>query len=353
MSQTYHIIGLMSGTSCDGLDIAYSTFTYTDEWSFEIKKANTVSFPIDLEDRLKTAHLMSGLDLHLLDVEFGKWMGYQVKSFISNHQIKVDAIASHGHTIFHQPKHQLTLQIGNAWALHVACGTPVINDFRMLDVQLGGQGAPLVPIGDQMLFPSYAFCLNLGGIANISMDIDDKRKAFDICPFNLLLNHYANKLDLPYDDGGKIARSGTLIPGLLAELNELPYYQNQEAKSLGREDLEIYFEILAQFEQYKIEDKLHTLVAHYVYQVKKSIATPSGHMLVTGGGAFNKYFMETLRNAFEGQIHISDAKPILINFKEALLFAFLGVLRLRNEANCLASVTGAIRDNCGGMIVGM
>ncbi|MCH7407802.1 anhydro-N-acetylmuramic acid kinase [Belliella sp. DSM 111904] len=353
MSQTYHIIGLMSGTSCDGLDIAYCRFDHNDGWGFQILEADTVTFPMDLEVKLKRAHLMSGLDLHLLDVEFGKWMGDQVKTFINLHQIQVDAIASHGHTIFHQPQQKLTLQIGNAWALHVASDKPVINDFRMLDVQLGGQGAPLVPIGDQLLFPSFSYCLNLGGIANISMDIDGRRKAFDICPFNILLNHYANQLNLPYDNGGEIAKSGIIIPEILAELNALPYYRQKDAKSLGREDLDIYFEILDRNEQNKVEDKLHTLVTHYVFQVKKSISNYTGNMLITGGGAYNEYFIETLRKAFEGQIHIPDAEPTIINFKEALLFAFLGVLRLRNETNCLASVTGANKDSCGGMVIGM
>jgi len=243
-SQTYHIIGLMSGTSGDGLDIAYCQFSKSSTWNFKIVEAETIPFSENLEKDLVNSHLLSSLDLNILDVAFGRWMGEVTKDFITRHGINVQAIASHGHTVFHQPSKGLSLQIGNGWAMHAASGLPVVNDFRMLDVQLGGQGAPLVPIGDALLFDEFGYCINLGGIANISMEIAGQRKAFDICPFNLLLNHYAQTLGQPFDKGGQLARSGKIIPGMLDRLNALPYYSIKGAKSLGREDLQEYFNII-------------------------------------------------------------------------------------------------------------
>jgi anhydro-N-acetylmuramic acid kinase len=352
-SKTYKIIGLMSGTSGDGLDIAYCRFTKSNEWDFEILEAETIPFPKQLEKELFNSHLMSGLDLSILDVAFGKWMGEVTKSFVEKHKIEVQAIASHGHTVFHQPQKGLSLQIGNGWAMHVTAGIPVINDFRMLDVQLGGQGAPLVPIGDALLFSEFDYCINLGGIANISMDSAGQRKAFDICPFNLLLNHYSKHQGLPFDEGGKLARSGKIIPIMLEKLNDLPYYRLEGAKSLGREDLASFFEIMESVKDTGANDKLRTIIAHAVIQIQKTISKGEGKLLLTGGGAFNTFFVEELKMTLGENIVIPQADASLINFKEALIFAFLGVLRLRNENNCLASVTGATKDSCGGMMYGV
>ncbi|MCH7414042.1 anhydro-N-acetylmuramic acid kinase [Belliella sp. R4-6] len=353
MSQQYHLIGLMSGTSGDGLDIAYCKFTKSAEWKFEILESETIPFPEKLEKELFNSHLMSSLELNVLDVGFGKWMGEVTKTFVSKHQLEVQAIASHGHTVFHQPQKGLSLQIGNGWAMHVASGLPVINDFRMLDVQLGGQGAPLVPIGDKLLFRDFDYCINLGGIANISMEEGDQMKAFDICPFNLLLNHYAKTLNMPYDKGGNIARSGKIASEILRKLNAHPYYNIKGAKSLGREDLDGFFEILESDDAVDTKDKLRTIIAHTVQQIKLVIPISKGKILLTGGGAFNTFFVEELKNELGTEILIPESDPDLINFKEAMIFAFLGVLRLRNENNCLASVTGASNDSCGGMIFGL
>lgn len=352
---TYKVIGLMSGTSGDGLDIAYCEFEKGDKWTFAIKASETVPFPKKLGKKLKKSHLMKGYKLSLLDLEFGHWMGEQVAIFVKNHNLEVEAVASHGHTVFHQPSKKLSLQIGNGWALHAACGIPVINDFRMLDVQLGGQGAPLVPIGDKLLFGEFDYCVNLGGIANISMESDGKRIAFDICPFNLLLNHFAEACGKSYDKNGKFARKGKLLKKELKQLNNLPYYQIKGAKSLGREDLEGYLKILDGSEEHKPENILHTLVVHFVQQIQKTLIPVSGEktkVLVTGGGAFNIFFMERLGASLDPNIEMIQADPLLINFKEALVFAFLGVLKLRGENNSLATVTGASRDNIGGLIHG-
>jgi anhydro-N-acetylmuramic acid kinase len=352
---TYKVIGLMSGTSGDGLDIAYCEFENGHPWTYQVKASETIPFPKKLGKKLMKSHQLKGHKLSLLDVQFGQWMGEEVSIFIQKHQLEVEAVASHGHTVFHQPSKKLSIQIGNGWALHVACGIPVINDFRMLDVQLGGQGAPLVPIGDKMLFPDFDYCINLGGIANISMESEGKRIAFDICPFNLLLNHFAEACGKPYDKDGKLARKGKLLKKELKQLNQLPYYQIHGAKSLGREDLKGYLKILDGNEEHKPENILHTLVIHYVEQINKILIPVLGNktkVLVTGGGTFNTFFIEKLVETIATDIEVVQADPLLINYKEALVFAFLAVLKIRGESNSLASVTGASRDNCGGVVYG-
>jgi anhydro-N-acetylmuramic acid kinase len=352
----YRMIGLMSGTSGDGLDIAYCEFNKNEAWHFQIKAAETVAFPTKLHKKLMKSHRLNGLNLALLDVRFGNWMGEKVKAFVEKHQLSPNAVASHGHTVFHQPDKGLSLQIGNGWALHQASGLPVVNDFRMADIQLGGQGAPLVPIGDKLLFSEYDYCINLGGIANISMEQDGRRVAFDICPFNLLLNHFAAACGKPYDKGGKLAEEGSLLKEQLEKLNKLPYYQKAGAKSLGREDLNQYLQILEMREEEAPENVLHTLVYHYVQQIKAVMPELQGKkakVLVTGGGAFNTYFMHQFKNDLGENFQVADPDSVLIGFKEALIFAFLGTLRLQGEVNSLSSVTGARKDSSGGMIFGL
>src|SRR5690554_2087896 len=267
----YKMIGLMSGTSGDGLDITYCEFTKEESWSFQIIKSETTPFPPSLEESLKLAHRFAGEELAHLDILFGKWMGQRVRSFCEDNGFSPDAVDSHGHTVFHQPDNGLTLQIGNGWALHHASGLPVINDFRSLDVMLGGQGAPLVPIGDRLLFGEYDFCLNLGGIANISMETSNGRKASDICPFNLLLNRYAQRKGLRYDDQGKLAEQGMLIPDLFERLENLSLYREDKGKSLGREDIEAtYLPLLNSYSTHP-EDVLSTLVEHFSSRISKTV----------------------------------------------------------------------------------
>ncbi|UCS94481.1 anhydro-N-acetylmuramic acid kinase [Echinicola marina] len=353
-SNIYHIIGLMSGTSGDGLDMAHCRFVYEQKWSFSIIEATTVPFPENLGKKLNQAHQLSGEELCLLDREFGTWMGEKIKEFCKSYQLRPDAVASHGHTVFHQPQKRLTTQIGCGWSLMQTCGLPVINDFRTLDVLLGGQGAPLAPVGDHYLFEAYDFCLNLGGIANISMISKGQRKAFDTSPFNLLLNHFAAKKGLPYDDKGKLAKKGKVIPELLEQLNSLPYYENIGAKSLGRENIENSFLPLLENRNAEVEDTLATLVRHYAEQISKvvlehSIKSPS-KLLITGGGAYNHFFIEVLSEKLGDKAIAIVPDREIVDFKEALIFAFLGVLKLRKEANSLASVTGASRNSCGGTL---
>ena len=352
----YSMIGLMSGTSGDGLDLAYCHYEKIDHWSFEILHSMTIPFPKDMGEKLMKSHLLSAFDLMILDVDFGRWMGEKVKEFCQENQIFPQAVCSHGHTVFHQPDKGLSLQIGNGWALHQTCGLKVINDFRMLDVQLGGQGAPLVPIGDQLFFPQIDFCINLGGIANISMDANGKRMAFDCCPFNLLLNEQANILGSQYDNGGDWAKEGSVNISLFNQLNDLPFYANNEPKSLGREDMEQEFLPLIRNSGLTEKDTLCTLVEHYAFQISEVIQSyPAKEIpliLITGGGAYNTYFIERLDHHLQGKWSQFAASSELIEFKEALVFGFLGVLRLRDENNSLSSVTGAKQDSCGGTIYG-
>ncbi|MBN3581681.1 anhydro-N-acetylmuramic acid kinase [Algoriphagus aestuarii] len=353
---SYHVIGLMSGTSGDGLDLAYCLFEKKESWSFKILEATTIPFPDSLGDQLKHSHLLSALDLNLLDVNFGKWMGTVVKSFCQQKKITPEAVCSHGHTVFHRPNKGLTLQIGNGWALHQASEMKIINDFRMRDVQLGGQGAPLVPIGDRLLFSEMDFCINLGGIANISMESEGKRVAFDCSPFNLLLNPLAEHLGKPYDDNGHWAREGKLDKDLFQQLNEIPFYQIQGAKSLGREDMEEVFSPIIASSTSSEKDKLATLAEHFAYQIASIIQSYSQvefpKVLITGGGAYHGYFLERLDFHLQSKWVKFNASKELIEFKEALIFGFLGVLKLRGENNCLASVTHASEDSCGGTIFG-
>ncbi|MFC4871161.1 anhydro-N-acetylmuramic acid kinase [Negadavirga shengliensis] len=356
--KTYPVIGLMSGTSGDGLDMAYCVFEKKKDWTFDITQAQTVPFPLDLGDALRKSHQLSSEDLALLDVSFGEWMGNQVKAFCKAHKLAPLFIASHGHTVFHRPEKKLTKQIGNGYALWQAAGVPVINDFRSLDVVLGGQGAPLVPIGDKLLFGSYDYCLNLGGIANISHSEGQSRIAYDVCPFNLLLNHYASRLGLAYDEDGLLAAEGEILPELLEHLEKLAYYRHRGAKSLGREDIEETFLPLLEKTGFPVKNILATLSDHFANRIAETVLKTHsetgrpGQLLVTGGGAYNQHFIEKLSEKLAGKTRVVLPEKKIIDFKEAMVFAFLGVLRTRGENNCLASVTGAASDNCGGTLYG-
>ena len=262
--------------------------------------------------------------------------------------VAIDAVCSHGHTILHQPHNGFTLQIGNLPLLHDLLPYTIVCDFRVQDVALGGQGAPLVPIGDELLFSEYDYCLNLGGFSNISFHENGIRKAFDISPVNTVLNYYANAMGLPYDDGGTIAKTGTIHPELLAQLNGLAYYKKAYPKSLGMEFVnDTIFPLLHSF-ALPAAAILRTFVEHIAFQIA-AVCKPNTKLLITGGGAYHTFLIDRLTHHLPSvQISIPDDKTI--QFKEALIFALLGVLRLRNEVNVLASVTGAQRDHSSGQI---
>ncbi len=347
----YNVIGVMSGTSLDGIDLAHIQFHKNSyKWTFEVLESETVSYNNEWVDTLKSAVDFSAVELKKTNHDYTKYLASVISSFIKKHTIEnLDAVCSHGHTILHQPEKGITLQIGNLPAISSMIGQVVVCDFRVQDVLFGGQGAPLVPIGDRILFPQYDYCMNLGGFSNVSYEENGKRIAFDISPLNTVLNFYANQLGLDYDDKGAISRSGKINHSLLGELNELPYYHRKHPKSLGFEFVKET--ILPLIEKFKIntEDKLRTFTEHAAMQIALALPNKKGSLFITGGGAYNNFYIERI------QKHLPDVTIIIpevkiLEFKEALIFALLGILKLREENNVLSSVTGAITDHCSGVI---
>ena len=345
----YKVIGVMSGTSLDGLDIACCVFSRDGGWKYRILEAKTVAYSSDWLDKLRLTPSMDGETLARTGVEFGRFIGQHVKELADLSGFAADFVASHGHTVFHQPERGFTLQIGDGNTIAVQTGLPVIYDFRSLDVALGGQGAPLVPIGDRLLFGEYACCLNLGGIANLSFEMDNARMAFDVCPANMMLNHLAALAGKSFDQGGELAAAGTLDADLLNRLNGLQHYAKVGSKALGREWFEYNILPLISGSSSSVADRLATAVEHIAIQIAASVPGLSrGKMLVTGGGALNHFLISRIREHTGMEIIVPDME--LVHFKEALVFAFLGVLRHLNEINCLASVTGASRDSSAGVM---
>ncbi|MEM6524460.1 MAG: anhydro-N-acetylmuramic acid kinase [Bacteroidota bacterium] len=354
MTNHYEIIGLMSGTSLDGLDIAYCEFIYDQgKWRFNLKAAKSIDYNDEMRQRLKESVHLSALDLLELDSSYGIWLGEKVKAFMQEFKVKAEYVASHGHTVHHRPERGITYQIGDGQQLANILGLTVINDFRSKDVSLGGQGAPLVPIGDKYLFADYDFCLNLGGISNVSFDQAGKRIAYDIGLANMILNYLSAQVDLKYDAGGKMAESGDLDEVLFQELNNLAYYKLPYPKSTGYEwFVESVIPLLEKSET-SIPDKLCTSVHHIAYSVAKDVkkfAVEKSRLLVTGGGAKNTFLMNCLRNYLGESTKVYVPDEDIIEYKEAIVFGLLGCLRLRNEVNCLSSVTGALQDTSGGII---
>ena len=353
MQNFYRVIGAMSGTSLDGLDLAYCEFRFEhSRWTYQLRLAETIAYTDALTYRLKNAVHVSGLDLALLNSDYGHFLGQQIQQFIDRNRLAVDLVSIHGHTIFHQPEKRLTLQIGDGAAVASYVKCPVVAQFRNTDVALGGQGAPLVPIGDRLLFNSADFCLNLGGIANISFIENTKTTAFDICVCNMALNYLASFKGLTHDAGGALAASGQLHAQLLTQFNRLNFFKRPPPKSLGFEWFQSAFLPLLNTPEVAIEDRLHTVCEHIAEQVSVVVnAQPDASaktMIITGGGAKNDFLISRIKH--HCSCAIEESNPLIIDFKEALIFAFLGVLRLREEVNCLAGVTGASRDNVGGAV---
>ncbi len=344
------MIGLMSGTSLDGLDICDVVFKPIEgNWVFDICHAETITYPIELKQSLKIAFFWSEEEVERLDRIYSEYLCDEVLKFIDTHQIKeIDAVSSHGHTIWHQPDRGFTKQIGNQFFVAQRTGLTWVCDFRVADIALGGQGAPLVPIGDQLLFTEYDYCLNLGGFANLSFSLSNDRVAYDICAVNVVLNRLAQSLNMDYDKDGSTARGGHYDKDLLFELNAMAYYQKPYPKSLGIEWVEnILWPII---ERYKIPiaDKMATYVDHVAQQIGTALVGNRGDILVTGGGAKHQFLMD--RIAFHAKQNLTIPELQIVDFKEAIIFAFLGVLRLRNEFNCLKNVTGASNDHSSGNI---
>lgn len=350
---SFKIIGLMSGTSLDGVDITYASYTKISDknWEFVLHASKTVQFTEILLSSLHEATKLTGSQLATLDHDLGLFFSSCINEFIAENKItktEVDAIASHGQTIFHQPQRGFTSQIGNPAVIAVKTGITTIGDFRTKDVLYGGQGAPLVPIGDFYLFGAKADgFINIGGFANISFEEKGIIKAYDICPANLPMNKLARSKNLEYDKNGDLARAGELNYFLLDLLNSLDYYQEEGPKSLGTEWLEHYFYPLLKFDK-DIENNLATVVEHIAIQLGE-ICTKNNlkRVMITGGGAKNNFLIERFKRYYDGEI-ISVGKE-LIDYKEALIFGLLGALNLNNEPNCIASVTGASKNVIGGV----
>ena len=349
MNKNYiYSIGLMSGTSLDGLDIVYVKFNKIDFSEFEIIYATTIEYSEQWEKRLKNSIRLDAENLSNLDIDFGAYLGNKTQEFMSKHKITaLDFIASHGHTVFHQPDLGITLQVGDGQQIYNITKCTTISDFRIQDVQLGGQGAPLVPIGDRILFSEYEACINLGGFANISYESENNRIAFDICPVNIVLNYYCKKIGFNYDDKGDNASKGTVHESLLEDLNALQYYLKTPPKSLGLEWVSHYVFPLLDHYKLEVRDILRTYTEHIAYQISL-IINPFDAVLFTGGGVYNDFLIERIQNLSTTQIIIP--KDEIINYKEALIFSLLGLLKLEDEINCLSSVTGAKINHSSGKI---
>lgn len=346
----YNVVGVMSGTSLDGVDYCWVEFSKNKHWSFKILAAETVSYSTAMKTQLSAAISLNSNELNQLNQDYTKYLGHGINAFIQKHTIlNLDAVCSHGHTVLHQPEKGLTLQIGNLPKLADYIQQMVVCDFRVQDVALGGQGAPLVPIGDALLFSQYDYCLNLGGFANISFQHNNQRIAFDICPANIILNHFVQSLGLSFDKDGTYAAQGALHLPLLEALNTLSFYHKSPPKSLGLEWVQN--EVFPLVERFPLatESLLRTFVEHTAQQivlVLKQYNLKQG--LYTGGGVLNSFLMNRIAALLGHNIPMADTS--IIHYKEAVVFAFLGVLKLRNEVNCLQSVTGAKHDHSSGEI---
>ncbi|WP_353146614.1 anhydro-N-acetylmuramic acid kinase [Chryseobacterium sp.] len=341
-------IGLMSGTSLDGLDICFAEFEKQDRWTFQILKTETLPYSENWENKLKNSIRLSAEELLELHSEYGFYLGEQVLQFIKKYQLEnISLIASHGHTVFHQPQRKFTLQIGDGRAIKIATGLPVVYDFRSQDVLMDGNGAPLVPIGDELLFPAYNACLNLGGFSNISLTSNGKRIAFDIAPVNIVLNKLAQQLGKGFDEHGNLARKGKINENLLDQLNSLDFYKQQHPKSLGIEWCNRY--IFPMLENIEALDSLATFTEHIARQISNVINEYEiKDILFTGGGAYNSFLVEKIKAKTKSNIIIPEKE--IIEYKEALIFAFMGVLKMNNEINVLSSTTGSTADHCSGII---
>lgn len=356
----YRAIGLMSGSSLDGLDIAFVHLQENaGKWSFNIEYADCYSYTPEWKNKLQSSIDLNALNYLILDAEYGHYLGKQVNAFINKYQLdyKVQLIASHGHTTFHLPSKQLTAQLGNGAAIAAETGIAVVNNLRALDVALGGEGAPIVPVGDKLLFGDYQYCLNIGGIANISAEKNENYISFDICAANRVLNMLAEKLGKDYDNEGSIARHGSINKTLLQQLNQLEYYSKPYPKSLANSfGVNIVFPLLQASSQ-KTEDLLATYTEHIAEQIKHSIEIAGrkpdskSKLLATGGGALNVFLIERLQHKLTDlniEVVVPEEKVVL--YKEALIMALIGVLRWREEYNVLSTVTGALRNSINGAV---
>lgn len=345
----------MSGTSLDGLDLAYCHLWRTPTgWDFDLKKTHSIFYSVEMRTKLKEAILLPATELLQFHNTYGTWLGERTKEFMETNHLDVHFIGSHGHTIHHQPQKRFTFQLGCGQHLANTCGIKVISDFRSNDVALGGQGAPLVPIGDRLFFGQYDFCLNLGGISNISFERQGERLAYDIGLANMILNHITQKIKLDYDTDGDLARKGSINQRMLEQLNNLEFYRLPFPKSIGFEWFVEKVIPIVEATEDSIENLLHTCIHHICEQIALQVELEKNKtnntLFVTGGGALNGFLMETLQQKLTDRTKVEIPSKTLVAFKEALIFALMAVLREEVTINCLRSVTGAKRDCSGGVI---
>ena len=356
--KSYKVIGIMSGSSMDGVDIALCHINEDNgAYSFTIEQAETIEYNEKWRVRLSQLRKADSLAYAKTDVFYGHYLGQLVNDFIAKHQVKVDLVASHGHTVFHYPESLITRQVGDGASLSAICNLPVVTDFRSMDVAKGGQGAPLVAIGDELFFSQYDYCLNLGGFANISGKIGQYRVSFDISPANIILNRTARDLNLEYDNNGEIAAQGSINYAMLENLNKIDYYNLPFPKSLNRDWINSeLWQIVKEGDKLSPHDKMKTFVDHIAYQIANSIdylsqkQSEGKRVLVTGGGAYNKTLMEHIQSHSDATFEIPDNK--LVEFKESLIFALMGVLRIQNKTNIYKTFTGAKSDSISGSLNG-
>jgi len=354
-----NVLGLMSGTSLDGLDMALCKFTpnYINKtYNFDVLHTKSVAYDTEWVTKLSEGFYLNSENLTALSLEFGYFLADQILTFQAQCPHPIHLIGSHGHTIFHKPTEGFTLQIGDGKTIRDVTGIPTVCNFRAQDVKLGGQGAPLVPIGDELIYSEFDFCLNLGGFANLSWKQGNKRLACDIGPCNMLLNTLSGLLDKPYDSDGNLAKSGNVIPTLLEKWNSIHFYSAPYPKSLGREWYHKHFDDDLKTTT-NVRDALRTSVEHISDQIAAIIKNLSNEepqkLFITGGGAYNRFLIETLQKKLPPQVQIVIPDATQINFKEAIIFAFLAYLRIQNKNNVLASVTGAQMDHCSGDVYGV
>ncbi len=355
--RTYKVVGVMSGTSMDGLDIAHCDLTEQENgnWTYKINVAKTVAYNDLWRLRLSKLRNQNALNVYKTDRYFGEYIGELINEFLAEHNLDADLIGSHGHTIFHQPENNVSYQIGSPSAISAVTDIPTVANFRMMDVSKFGEGAPISGIGDRSLFGEFDMCLNLGGFANISGTVDGKPIAYDICPCNILLNRIAREFGKEFDEDGQIAEQGSINYDLLSDLNSIDYYKLPYPKSLGREWINENFWFRVRESDASKEDRMKTLVDHVAQQIGSNIEdltedSSTARVYVTGGGAHNKVLIDHLRTHTDAEIIVPEAD--VIEYKEAVIFALLGVLRVQNKTNILSSYTGAENDSVAGELAG-
>jgi anhydro-N-acetylmuramic acid kinase len=344
------VVGVMSGTSLDGLDLAFCSFSNENISECNILHAVTIAYSSEMKNSLSNAHLLNAREFSLLHNHFGSFIGQQIALFSEKFHCTPDLVASHGHTVMHEPHNNLTVQIGNGAFIAKECSITTVCDFRAQDVALGGQGAPLVPFGDLHLFNSYDAALNLGGFSNITLMNSSNVVAFDICPVNIVLNQLAQKAGFEYDTDGQLAAGGQIIYDFLSVLESAEHYKQSSPPSLSREWVEKHVNPhLEDFSEWSINDLIRTFVEHVALRIANVLnSSACNDCFLTGGGAFNSFLVERIKANTSTRIIIPEKK--LVEFKEALVFAFLGLMRYRKEVNVLSSITGATKDSISGVI---